>query len=111
MNYCPHCGASVQDDQKICIECGKKIDKETKKEGFFGYIFSLIVAIFLPILGLIIYTAIRRKRPRTGKFLLVTSIISLILWILTILFFIWFGLSILIGIFTPQTDMILFLHR
>ncbi len=108
-NYCPHCGAAVTEDQKICIECGKKLVPDAKKEGFFGYLFTTIVAVILPIIGMIIYIPLRKGRPRTARYLLIMSIIFLILWILIILFFIWFGLSILIGIFTPQTDMILFL--
>lgn len=106
MNYCPHCGATIQDDQKICIECGKKIGQEEKKEGFFGYFFCAILAVLLPIFGLILYVPIRTNKPKTAKFLLIMSIVFLIIWILMIVLIAWIGLSILFGIFTPQTEMI-----
>jgi len=86
MQYCQHCGAQVTEDQKVCLECGKSLKEPEKREGFFGYLFYGLIAILLPILGFFLYIAIRIKRPKTSRFVLITSIVSLIIWILLIIF-------------------------
>lgn len=99
MPYCPHCGAVIQEDQKICIECNKPVNQpEHKREGFFGYFFGLLFGIFLPLFGLVLAILYKAKRPRTSRFTLIFSIIGFVLWVLLAALFILFWASLFVEI-------------
>lgn len=101
MPYCPHCGAVIQEDQKICIECNKAVNQpDHKREGFFGYFFGLLFGIFQPLLGLILALLFKDKRPRTSRFTLVLSIIGFILWVLLAALFVLFWTNLIVEIFS-----------
>ncbi|HPJ24482.1 MAG TPA: hypothetical protein PK113_06170 [Bacillota bacterium] len=69
-------------------------------EGFFGFIFAGIIAIFMPLLGIVLALLMRNSRPHTSKFTMVLSIMSLVVWILIIALFWTIFWGILVGIFS-----------
>ncbi len=98
MPYCPNCGATVTDDQQKCESCGTRLIEKEKKEGFFGFLFFGIIALFIPILGYILAALMKISRPKTRKFTLIVSTVGLLLWLALILIIVYIGLDLLIQI-------------
>jgi uncharacterized membrane protein YvbJ len=83
--FCPHCGNQVIDSAVICPKCGsalssRQITPEEDKAGA-GWI---VLAIFLPVVGLIlgIIWGQHPESRRKGKTVLIISIICLVLQII-----------------------------
>ncbi len=108
MPNCPKCGALVTVDQVKCIECGTKLIEKPKREGFFGYFFSGIFALLIPLLGFIIFLSQRVRKPKTSRFTLIMTILGFIVWVLLILLAGYIFMGILEGIFGGSGALLFF---
>lgn len=101
--YCPSCGEELVDNAKFCKSCG--INLETMEENRYSHqentrqfieatekshtaaiVIGYILAILVPLLGLIVavylLTRDESKAKRHGKYIL---IVTVIVWILSII--------------------------
>lgn len=80
MNYCPHCGAKVNEDQDVCLSCGKQLKQHQTLniEDDGGFAWSLL-GFFVPLLGLILGLIWKADRPNTSHALIKGAIIGIVL--------------------------------
>ena len=87
MAYCRNCGAKLEDDQEVCLICGKadknnfatsSIDTGGLEWGVLGF--------FIPFAGLVLYLIWREEKPKTariaGKGALISAILTAVLFVL-----------------------------
>ncbi|MFW5889260.1 MAG: zinc ribbon domain-containing protein [Bacillota bacterium] len=90
MPYCPNCGNPVEEDQDVCLTCGKKLKKtevdfssSTKDTGDFGW---GLLGFCIPIVGLILYLVWKDGQPNNAKAAgtgaLISVIFSVIMYII-----------------------------
>lgn len=99
MKYCTNCGSELKDDQDVCLNCGKAVQKPNQMSagtpvndtGGFGW---GLLGFCVPVVGLILFLVWNHERPRTAKAAgigaLVSVIISAVIYIIYIIFFITF---------------------
>jgi uncharacterized membrane protein YvbJ len=99
--YCPHCGASIHENSKNCIECGKRVTREkainTHNELTF---LPGVLSFILPLLGFILYLVLKDTRSFTSKACLKGAIVGLVFYLIIGVLFFLFWFFVLIGIFT-----------
>lgn len=61
MKVCPHCGAPVRNNQRICDGCGEQIDSGNQSRRNLIMSFLAVVSFALGICGIGIYTAQHRR--------------------------------------------------
>jgi uncharacterized membrane protein YvbJ len=83
--YCKHCGTELEDNSKFCHECGKiqetngfveneVLKMETKKNSV--NVFWFIIAILLPIIGVLAGLIFIAQKKKNAVALLVLSIVA-----------------------------------
>lgn len=73
MKYCSHCGAEVNDDAVVCVNCGCSLEKEKEESSIWG-ILSIVfgalggwLGIVFGIIGLCTYKEqSNRKKCKIG---------------------------------------------
>lgn len=62
MKYCSHCGAEIEDDAVICVNCGcatndgkSKVKEGNSSMGKIALVFMIIGCVFSPLSGLYSY--------------------------------------------------------
>lgn len=98
MEHCPNCGREVADYEHICPSCGVALDGDNK-EGFIGFLFGGLLALFLPLISLILIFVIRKEKRHTARFMLVIAIVSIVFRLLLMLLMWSVFIQLLIGIF------------
>ena len=99
---CPHCGAKIDDQAKICIECGRRIDTKNikidniKKESTF---LPGLVSFIFPLLGFILFFVFRDTKKATAKACLRASLFGTLTYIILGVLFFFFWIFILINVF------------
>lgn len=81
--YCKHCGTELEDNSKFCPECGKiqetnglvknEVNVETKKDSV--NVLWFIIAILLPIIGVLAGLIFIAQKKKNAVALLVLSIV------------------------------------
>lgn len=88
---CYNCKNEINDNEKFCHNCGKKVGlSDDKGSGWY-----LVLALFFPLIGIILYIIYHKDKPNTGKKLLIGSIIGysvriilpIIIFIVSFIFF------------------------
>jgi len=65
MKYCQHCGAEANENQDVCLSCGKAIKQTAANDtGGFGWGF---LGFCLPLVGLILYLVWKSDRPKNAR--------------------------------------------
>ena len=82
MNYCPQCGAQVEDTARFCPGCGAKLDgganpnaqaaypayhaapNAAQEEAGAGW---KVLSFFIPLVGLILFLVWNNEAPRKAK--------------------------------------------
>ncbi len=69
MNYCPDCGEKLNEDQDVCLNCGKNLTliKKNVDTNESGTIIYGILGFIMPVLGLILYLALKNTKPKSSK--------------------------------------------
>ena len=79
MNYCPNCGNEVNKEQDVCLNCGKALKNIPTANDDGGAIW-LVVGLFVPVVGLILYLIWKDERPlsanKAGKGALISVMIG-----------------------------------
>lgn len=88
MNYCPNCGNEVNKEQDVCLNCGKALKNIPTANDDGGAIW-LVVGLFVPVVGLILYLIWKDERPlsakQAGKGALISVIAGVVLAIVSII--------------------------
>jgi hypothetical protein len=69
MPYCTNCGSEVNENQDICLKCGRMLrpTKALLPEDDSGTTGWLVLGFFVPLAGLIIYFLWKDERPLSAK--------------------------------------------
>lgn len=69
---CYNCGIELNNNENYCHNCGKKVGiPDDKGSGWY-----LVLALFFPLIGIILYIINSKNKPNTSKKLLIGSIIG-----------------------------------
>ena len=80
MKFCSHCGKEVMSDALVCPNCGCPIDSASKQhEDDKPDLAHNILALLIPIVGLIMFCVMFSKTPTKAKSI---GLCALIGWIL-----------------------------
>jgi len=80
MPYCPNCGTQVNENQDVCLNCGKTLKSvfNVNINDTGGFVWGLL-GFFVPLAGLVIYLLWKDEKPRTAKACGTGALISVIL--------------------------------
>lgn len=69
MPYCTNCGSEVNQEQDICLQCGRilKPRKSIIPEDDSGSAGWLVLGFFVPLVGLILFLLWKDERPLSSK--------------------------------------------
>lgn len=70
--YCTHCGNEIPKEAYVCPKCGVKV-KESEDKPSIGF---NILALLIPIVGLILYFTWKDKTPNKAKSILTCALIG-----------------------------------
>ena len=85
--YCTNCGAEIAKEAYVCPKCGVKVkENETNSEDKPNTGLN-ILALFVPIVGLVLYFTWKKDYPNKAKSILIFALIG---W----------GIGIALNIFT-----------
>jgi uncharacterized membrane protein YvbJ len=94
MPFCSNCGKEVNEDQDVCLSCGKSLNNRIHKKAYeetgstTGY---AVLGFFVPIVGLLLYLLWKEERPRAsssaGKGAFIGFIINILFTIFIIVIF------------------------
>lgn len=80
--YCKNCGAEIDKNAYVCPKCGVKVTEVKQDTPSVGF---NILALVIPIAGLILYFTWKDETPNKAKSVLTCAIIG---WALGILIYI-----------------------
>ncbi len=89
MKYCSNCGAQLNENQEVCLQCGKVVSetKLTAQNDTGGFGWGLL-GFCIPIVGLILYLIWKDEKPLTasaaGKGALIGFIAGIVLGIIQV---------------------------
>lgn len=100
--YCTKCGAKLEKGAEFCSECGNSIKDNTSVKNVevsnstsSSSIGWGILGFFVPIVGLVLFLVWKQERPSDAKAAGIGALISVIAYILLIIFM--FVLAFTIG--------------
>ncbi len=80
MKYCPNCGTQLNENQEVCLQCGKVITESNNSTssdtGGFGW---GLLGFCIPLVGLILYIVWKEEKPITAKAVGIGAIIGFVL--------------------------------
>ena len=89
--YCTKCGKEINENAEVCVHCGCVVDKgkSTTDTGSVGWTLLgfFVSTFFSPLVGLIIWLAMRDNSPKNAKKVAFGTLISLVPLILILLGF------------------------
>ena len=62
MKYCQHCGAQVQEQAVVCVNCGCALTPINQESDVASPGLN-VLSFFFPLVGLILYIAYQEKTP------------------------------------------------
>jgi len=87
MKTCPNCGKEVMEDFDTCFHCGEELlirKRETYRnhqQGMSDQVFLFyILALFFPLIGLIIALGVRRKDRELARKVLLVIYVSFVFY-------------------------------
>ena len=87
--YCSNCGSKLNEGADICLECGKLINSSSNSSSNDKPSVGLnIVAFFFPLIGLIMYLAVKEEKPKRASSIATAAWIGFVvdLWLLFIIY-------------------------
>lgn len=78
---CEICGREIDKDCQVCPYCGKQQSANFQKSKHIidsGSIFFTILSFFFPILGIILYFAWRKTKPKSAIYIVISTLLSLV---------------------------------
>lgn len=95
MKYCDNCGNDLNENSNFCSNCGKNFSttsNNTQSNGSSGSVITCtIVGLLFPIIGAILYYALKNSDIRAAK---TANTCSWIGFLGQLLYFLFFGFSI-----------------
>lgn len=91
MKYCSYCGSKINENQEVCLNCGKilnipeKVQSTDKDEGIVALILCAIIGLFFPIIGAILYYILKNSYPKCARIANICSWIGFIPYLLGII--------------------------
>lgn len=93
MAFCPNCGSEVNDEQDVCLSCGKAIKNNgnvnqvvVDQDAPVGCGIGLVSFLF-PIVGLVLYLVWMNSNPKAakvaGKWALISVILGIVVSVLS----------------------------
>lgn len=69
--FCPYCGNKVEENQEVCLSCGKYIKNDPNTSSIGGkddgnFIWGL-VGFLVPIAGFVLYLMWKQQKPNNAK--------------------------------------------
>ncbi len=86
MKYCVNCGAQVNENQEVCLQCGKVLVSKHKSAGANddgGFKWGLL-GFCIPIAGLILFFIWKDEKPLNAKAAGLGALISTILGVISV---------------------------
>ena len=91
MPYCSKCGTEVKEEYNMCPNCGNNLNNNVETisnhDKYFG-VFSIILGVFMPVIGIILYAVLRNEMPYIASKFLKGSKIGFIIFGVIILCYI-----------------------
>jgi len=94
-NFCGNCGTKIYENDVVCSRCGVKLKNNnynisnqvsnTNDDGGIGWSF---LGFFVPLVGLILFLAWNKEKPKTAKAVGKGALISVIVNIVVTVFFV-----------------------
>lgn len=92
MKYCSNCGNELNNDQDVCLKCGKSVNMSNNGQktnandtGSFGW---GLLGFCIPIVGLILFLVWNDSQPLNAKSAGKGALISVVLYVLLYVFII-----------------------
>lgn len=99
MQYCPYCGAPVNPNADVCLQCGHMLKKQGSSPVDDGSVIWLLIGLFVPVAGLVLWLTWKDSAPKNAKKAGLGALISTIGSIaITILIYVVYLLLILVPI-------------
>lgn len=99
MQYCPYCGAPVDPNADVCLQCGHMLKKQGSTPTDDGSTLWLVLGLFVPMAGLILWLLWKDSAPKNAKKAGLGALISTIASVaITILIYVIYALLIFIPI-------------
>lgn len=83
MAYCRKCGNKLDDQSRRCSECGEMYKDEYNYSEDTPSILHLLVGLFLPVIGFILYLVWKKDRPKSARKALIGVLIAIPLLIVS----------------------------
>lgn len=70
--FCPYCGKKMEDNQEVCLSCGKYVKNASKSSSNGGgvddgnFVWGLI-GFLVPIVGAVLYFMWKEQKPKNAK--------------------------------------------
>ncbi len=102
MQYCPYCGAPINPNADVCLQCGHMLKKQNSTPTDDGSIIWLLIGLFVPVAGLVLWLTWKDSAPKNAKKAglgaLISTIASVAVVVLIYLvYFLIFALAIFAG--------------
>ena len=75
--YCTECGAKLEENSDVCLNCGKVIKNTQPEVTESGSTFAWgILGFFIPLVGLILFFVLNNTKPKAAKSAGIGALIS-----------------------------------
>ena len=90
--YCKNCGMKINDSAVVCPNCGarQEVAPNVVDNGGFGW---CLLGFCIPLVGLILFLVWNDNKPLTAKSAGKGALISVIVWILSLVFLFILGIA------------------
>ncbi len=97
MKYCSNCGTQLNENQEVCLQCGKVVgggNKQVVGNDTGGFAFGLL-GFCVPIIGLILFLIWKDEKPLSAKAAGKGALISVITYFLLIIIYVIIAIAII----------------